>query len=123
MSRFREIFANRHAVLPVVHVAGREQALRNATLARDGGADGAFLISHGHVSDEQLLEIHRIVAEALPGFWLGVNCLSLSVEETFCRVRDRADGVWVDNAMINEARDEQPAAERVLEVQRQSGWR
>ena len=123
MSRFRAVFANRHVVLTVIHVVGQEQAIRNAQLARDGGADGAFLLSHGGVSDEQLLEIHQAVAAEMRGWWIGVNCLSFSAEETFRRVGDRVAGVWIDDALIDERSDEQPAAARVAEVQRQSGWR
>jgi len=122
MSRFRAVFANRHVVLPVIHVSSTEQALRNAQLAQQEGADGVFLISHGRVSDDQLVDIHQAVVAALPGLWAGVNCLSLSTEEVFGRVGNRVAGVWVDDAMIDERRQDQPAAERVLTVQREHGW-
>src|SRR5262249_51136918 len=123
MSRFRAVFSNRHVVLPVIHVVGHEQALRNANVARDGGADGAFLISHGRVSDDELLEIHQAVAAAMGGWWLGVNCLSFSVEEPFRRVGGRVAGVWIDDALIDERQDEQAAAARVAEVQKAAGWK
>ena len=58
MSRFRAVFGNAHAVLPIIHVVGRDQALRNADTARAGGADGAFLICHGAVCDNTLLRRH-----------------------------------------------------------------
>src|SRR5436190_24119455 len=98
MSRFRAVFANRHVVLPVIHVVGREQAVRNTRLARDHGADGAFLISHGRVSDDELLTIHAAVAADMGDWFVGVNCLSLSVEETFRRVGGRMAGLWIDDA-------------------------
>jgi predicted TIM-barrel enzyme len=123
MSRFREVFSKRHVVLTVIHVVGQEQAVRNAQVARDGGADGAFLISHGGVSDDQLLDIHQVVAAEMRGWWVGVNCLSFSVEETFRKMGDRVAGVWIDDALIDERRDEQPAAMRIAEVQKENGWR
>ena len=122
MSRFRAVFASRHVVLPVIHVVGVEQALGNARLAREEGADGVFLISHGRVSDDQLLEIYQEVVAGLPGWWAGVNCLSLPVEEVFARVGGRVAGVWVDDALVDERRPEQPSAEVILEVQRRHGW-
>jgi hypothetical protein len=123
MSRFRATFSSRHVILPILHATGKDQVLGNARLARDEGADGVFLISHGRVTDDELLRIHQDLVADLPGFWAGVNCLSLSVEETFARVGDRVAGVWVDDALVDERQEEQPAAQRVLEMQRRHGWR
>jgi predicted TIM-barrel enzyme len=47
MSLYRTVFRQRHALLPVIHVASREQALRNAAVARSAACDGIFLINHG----------------------------------------------------------------------------
>ncbi len=123
MSRFRTAFASRHVVLAVIHVAGQEQTLRNAHLAREAGADGCFLISHGMVTDDELIGIHDDVTAAVPGWWVGVNCLSLTVPQVFARVGNRVAGVWVDDALVDETQAGQPAAEGVLEVQRRHGWR
>jgi hypothetical protein len=109
--------------LPIIYVAGRDQAIRNLDVARESGADGAFLISHGHVGDDDLLGIHAELSGGARGFWLGVNCLGLAVEEVFRRVGPEVGGVWADDALIDEASDDQPAARRVLEAQRESGWR
>jgi predicted TIM-barrel enzyme len=123
MSRFRAVFASRHVILPIIHVVGVDQALRNAQIAQEQGADGVFLISHGRVSDDELLDIHQAVVSAVPELWAGVNCLGLSVEAVFARAGDRVAGVWVDDALVDERRDEQPAAQQILEVQRRHGWR
>lgn len=122
MSRFRAAFASRHVLLPVVHVVGREQALANARLARDGGADGVFLISHGHITDEELVAIYRDVRAAHPDWWVGLNALSWTPERLFATIGHGVQGVWSDDALIDETRDEQPAAGRVVEVQRGHGW-
>jgi predicted TIM-barrel enzyme len=123
MSRFRAAFASRHVVLPIVHVRTRPQTLRNLHVAREAGADGAFLLSHGELGDDELLAVHHDLARDLPGFWVGVNCLGLSVEEVFARAGARVAGVWTDDALIDEGADDQPAARRVLEAQRAHGWR
>jgi uncharacterized protein len=91
-------------------------------VAREAGADGAFLISHGRVGDDELLEIHASLSAAVPGFWLGVNCLGLSAEEVFRRAGPGVGGVWIDDALIDEESDDQPAARRAAEVRAESGW-
>lgn len=113
MSPYRRVFPGRHSVLPVVHVESLKQAKRNARAARDAGADGIFLINHGMV-DKALLDIHAAVTEALPDFWIGVNCLGLSPHQVFLAVSPSVGGVWVDNPGIDEDRDDQPYAERVV---------
>ena len=115
MSRFRHVFSTRHVVLPVVHVESVDQALRNAQVARDAGANGAFLINHG-MPDEELLAIHERVAAAHPDWWIGVNCLGLAPVQVFAAVSAQVGGVWADNAMIDETRTEQPDADRVAAV-------
>jgi hypothetical protein len=122
MNRFRVVFASRHVVLPIVHVCGREQALRNVALARASGADGTFLISHGAVSDTELLAIYGEARLAQPGWWVGVNCLSWPPEALFARLPVGMQGAWVDDALIDESSDDQPAAARVLEAQCRHGW-
>ena len=109
MTRFREVFTSRHVVLPVIHVESEPQALRNAGIARDAQADGVLLINHG-MSSEQLLHIHSRVADELPDWWIGVNCLDLTPQQVFKQVSQRVSGVWTDNAYIDEGATTQPAA-------------
>lgn len=121
IQRFRSVFANRHAVLPVIHVESAPQALRNAQIAREASADGVFLINHG-MSWEVLLSIHQEVTRAFPSWWVGVNCLDLSPEEVFGRLSPEVDGVWVDNAQIREDHQTQTEAEAVSLARSASGW-
>jgi hypothetical protein len=89
------------AFTPVVHVLDEEQTLRNVALAVEAGADGVWLISHGRLTDAQLLhELVPVVRAAHPLLFLGVNCLSMSsptVFEEVCKVPCRIDGVWSDS--------------------------
>ncbi|RMG35161.1 MAG: adenine phosphoribosyltransferase [Planctomycetota bacterium] len=121
MSILAEVFGRTKILLPVVHVADEEQALRNTDVARDAGADGVFLINHG-MSYDRLLDIHRVVHARHADWWIGVNCLDLYPVEVMQIADDTIAGIWVDNAMIDEDADEQPEAEAVLEVRRQKGW-
>jgi predicted TIM-barrel enzyme len=112
-NRYRQTFAGHHAVLPVIHVDSLAQAQRNARIARESGADGAFLINHG-MAAEALLNIHNAVAYAQTGWWVGVNCLGMAPEQVFRSVSSKVGGVWIDNAGIEEAQGPQPYAEGVL---------
>jgi protein-tyrosine-phosphatase len=121
MTRFRQIFTNKHVVLPVIHVESEEQALRNTMVARESGGDGVFLINHG-MSHERLLEIFAVVHAAHPDWWLGVNCLGLPAIDTFNAVASEVAGIWVDNAEIDERAADQPHAESIASARRKAGW-
>jgi hypothetical protein len=117
MNRFRDAFAHPRVVLPVVHIASLEQALRNTGVAIHAGADGVFLINHA-VDWQELLSIHARVKQEFPACWAGVNCLDLSPTEVFEVISDTIDGVWVDNAGVDEGRDDQPLPDKVLDLRR-----
>jgi predicted TIM-barrel enzyme len=114
---FRRCFRNRHVVLPVIHVVAEAQALRNAAIARDAGADGVFLINHS-IPWEELLKIHYAVVSSFSDWWVGVNLLDVQPAAVFWQIDSKVAGVWVDNAMIQEKRLGQPEAQMVLESQR-----
>ena len=121
MTGFRQIFAHRHVVLPVIHVESEEQALRNARIARAAEADGAFLINHS-MDHQRLLAIHHRVFQHFPDWWIGVNCLYLDPEEVFRLVSDEVVGVWADDAAIDERSSEQPIAAEIAAARECSGW-
>ena len=121
MNRLTEVFSKARVVLPVIHAEDEVQALRNAAIARDAGADGVFLINHGP-SHQVLLQIHERVCEEFPGWWIGVNCLDLLPEMVVQRVNEKVAGIWVDNAGVEEGRAEQHYAAKVDEARRASGW-
>lgn len=95
-------FSSRHVILPVIHVASAEQAIRNTEIAQECGADGVFLINHT-IPDKQFLTIYAEVKQRFfPRFWVGVNCLGLRPEEVFAQVDSNTSGVWVDDAFVDE---------------------
>jgi len=121
-SRFRQVFANKHVVLPVIHVASADQARRNAQIAKHAGADGVFLINHA-ITSRALLDVYADVADLFPEWWVGVNCLDMEPETVFSRISPRVSGVWVDNADIHEGQVAQHHAETVLKAQTENAWR
>lgn len=122
MTNYRNVFKNRHTILPVIHVESQTQARRNTEVAREAGADGAFLINHG-MSSEVLLDIFTAVYAANSDWWLGVNCLGLLPEDVFNAVPSEVAGIWVDNAEIDERACDQARGEEIASGRADSGWR
>lgn len=69
----------KNRLLVVVHVLNDEQALRNASIAFDNGADGIFLINH-KVQPVVLKQTYDYVREAYPKKWIGLNFLGPNLE-------------------------------------------
>jgi len=104
MEKFRQVFKNKHVVLPVIHVEDLKQAILNIAVAKEAGADGVFIINH-NIPYEKLLDIYQLVSDKFPGFWMGINLLDLGPFEVFDTIFGkglRVQGVWTDNAMIDE---------------------
>lgn len=120
MSAYRKNFPGQHTFLPVVHVEATEQALRNAKIAADNGADGVFLINH-HLLYLDLIEIYQIVRAALPGFWIGLNCLDLG-RSAIDHILPETDGLWVDDAGITEGEKPTAVASEFVNRRRIRGW-
>ena len=121
MNRYKTVFANRHTILPVIHVESFEQALRNVQIAYEEECDGVFLINHS-IGHGDLLGIHGKIRSRFPGWWIGVNCLGLSPEDVFRHVDADVSGIWVDNAMIDERTDMQGNAARIQSARVESGF-
>lgn len=95
-------FNRPRVVLPVIHVVDLEQAARNVQIARDGGADGVFLISHTYENAE-LTRILRVLKGLHSRFFLGLNLLGESSMHAYEGAFSAgANGLWVDNpGLIN----------------------
>ncbi len=121
MNSFRRTFTKPHTFLVVVHAVSADQALANARIAQNGGADGIFLINH-NIPALKLLEAFRFVTDKLPGFWVGLNCLDYGWNAVEIIPRTTA-GLWIDNAGIEEAGDDCVAvATQFAELRVSVGW-
>jgi len=90
--------------LPVVHVLNFEQTMGQLKIAFSSNVDGVFLIGHG-IRYKKLFDIYSQVRDVYPVKWIGLNCLDLRPLEIFSRIPPGVNGVWVDNAYINEELD------------------
>ncbi len=100
-------FDGRRVVLPVVHVRDAEQTLRNVEMAYRNRCNGVFLIGHGLAAD-YVLDVAKQVKHVFPNFWLGVNFLDLSPEQSLERLEWAKnqdlyiEGLWCDSVGIDE---------------------
>ena len=127
---FRRLFKTAGpAVLPVIHVRDAAQAVRNAGVAIEAGAQGVFLINHDFPREE-LVPILGEVRARFPSLWLGVNFLAVTGRDAFPVLgRLQAEGVeidayWADDARIDEraATDGQIEAAAIAAAREESGW-
>ena len=114
--RFRNVFGFSKVILPVVHVESVSQALRNVGVARTAGADGVFLIGHD-LNWTDLISVHLEVRTEHPELWVGLNLLDVKARFAmkFMRNVGSVDGLWTDNARIDEHVDEQFDAHRITD--------
>ena len=96
---FFSIFRKSNAFLPVIHVTDDRQALRNANIAAENGADGIFLICHEDDAEgSKLLFAYDCVRRAHQNWWIGLNFLSTELEAVIDLLPADASGYWSDTA-------------------------
>jgi len=125
MNRVDEVFGASPVLLPVVHPIGREEALAAVRVAHDVGVPGVFLIDQG-MSESDVLALVREVRDRYPTLWIGLNLLSRTPADALAVALDTCgfiDGIWSDNAGIDERRWEQgPLAEALVAARRARSW-
>jgi hypothetical protein len=90
-------------VLPVIHYLSCEQAVEQAALAFEVGADGVFLITH-HGNDQALKAPLDAIRAAYPDKFIGVNFLTLSPIGALQLANDwGVKNLWLDNAGVSSA--------------------
>lgn len=125
MDRIAQVFGTARVLLPVVHPVDRATALASIATVHAAGARGAFLIDQG-MSEADVLRLIVEVRERFPSLWIGVNLLSRSPADALTTALDRCegriDGIWADNARIDERSAAQPAAAAFVDARRARGW-
>ncbi|MBK7536267.1 MAG: hypothetical protein IPI49_13030 [Myxococcales bacterium] len=124
-NRLLEVFGRPRVFLPVIHPIGWEPALAAVRCVAEAGVPGVFLINQG-LSAEDVLRLVMAVRERHPALWVGVNLLGYSpvqaLEAALAACDGRLDGLWTDNAGINEAAPEQAAGRLFVAARQRLRW-
>lgn len=125
MSRVSDVFSRSRLLLPVVHPVSRDRALTAIQVAVDAGADGVFLIDQG-LNEREVVALISEVHRRHPSLWVGVNLLSRAPADALAFALDgggRIDGLWSDNAGIDERTSDQARATQFVEARQRLGWK
>jgi uncharacterized protein len=124
-NRIQEVFGCPRVLLPVIHPVNEATAMESVRVAKEAGVRGIFLINQG-MSTEQVLELVMVVRRQYPDLWVGVNLLGVRparvLEWGLDACEGRLDGIWADNANIEEDAAEQPMAQALVAERRAHGW-
>jgi predicted TIM-barrel enzyme len=124
MNRIREVFGVSRVVLPVVHPVSAADAMASVAVAHAAGVKGVFTINQG-MSSAEVLQLVLEIRRKYPSLWVGVNLLGHSPAEMLAdglaACDGRIDGLWSDNAHIDERAVEQPRAAEFVTTRRD--WR
>ena len=119
------IFRRSRVLLPVVHPISEQAALDNTAIAVDAGCPGVFLINQG-MSIDRVFDLVLTVRRTHPDFWIGVNLLGISpadaLREALAACHGRLDGLWSDDAMIDEGQGDQRSAQAFLDFRSERRW-
>ncbi|KAB2911352.1 MAG: adenine phosphoribosyltransferase [Kofleriaceae bacterium] len=125
MNRIVEAFGVPRVLLPVIHPVGRDEALASVEVAVAAGVKGVFVINQG-MSEKQVLALMMEIRGRHPALWVGVNLLGFSPIEILERGLEagdgRLDGIWSDNAHIDEDAAQQPEAAAFVAARREVDW-
>lgn len=125
LNRIRQTFGASRVLLPVVHPVSWDQALASTQIAVDAGVKGIFLINQG-LDVEDVLRLVLEVRRRHPTLWVGLNLLGYSpaqaLETALDACEGRIDGIWSDNASVEEDAAEQPRAQAFLDARARHGW-
>lgn len=98
MNKILNVFGQNYVFLPVIHVISETQTIYNASVAMTAGADGIFLISHGEVKYDELIEIGDKLANL--DIFVGLNILAGSYgRDVFKSFPNSILGFWEDDVL------------------------
>lgn len=125
MNRITQVFGTSPVLLAVVHPIGRSEALASIAAAQRGGAHGVFLIDQG-MDEADVLSLVLEARARSPELWIGINLLSRRPADALPRALDacggRIDGIWSDNAGVDDLAGSRRDADELLATRVARGW-
>jgi predicted TIM-barrel enzyme len=108
MNSIEHAFGLPRVLLPVIHPVTREAALTSIRVVVEARCRGIFLIDQG-MEEADVLRLVNDVRLLHPTLWIGVNLLHRRPAEALVQAFNhcgRIDGIWSDDALIDERRPE-----------------
>jgi predicted TIM-barrel enzyme len=102
----------------------RDRALAAVDVAVAAGADGVFLIDQG-LGERDVVALIGEVHRRYPSLWVGVNFLSRAPADALAFALagcGRIDGIWSDDAGVDERVVDQVRAKEFVETRQRLGW-
>lgn len=123
MNRIQEVFSAPRVLLPVIHPIGWEEARKAIRLSNEAGVKGVFLINQ-RMNQRDVLLLVKETRGSYPNLWVGVNLLGLDpIYALREAVKVEAQGVWSDNAGIDEYETSQTNPRNMLYGRNELGWK
>jgi hypothetical protein len=85
------------------------------------GADGVFLINHGHTTVDELIEYYHAARERYPDTWIGLNMQGVSNREAIGHIPEHDCALWTDYAGVDDTSE--GLAHDFYKSSRKAGWR
>lgn len=115
-----QVFGVRKVLLPVIHPKTYEDAQRSVEKAVRAGVPGVFVINQG-LDRFRTRDLGLWVRSTFPTTWVGINVLGLSPTAAL-GFTEGLNGLWADDAQIDEEDEAQPYAARFVTARRERGW-
>lgn len=121
MIGYKARFKKPYTLLAVIHVQSRTQVLRNVELAVFNGADGVFLINHGHIGVDELIEYYHAARERYPDAWIGLNMHGIPNRDAIGHIPEPDCALWTDSSGVDDMSE--GVAHDFFKSSRKAGWR
>jgi uncharacterized protein len=109
----------------VIHPISRDAAVESIRVVHAAGVRGVFLIDQG-MDERGVLRLVLDARERLPSLWVGVNLLGRRPADALRTALEacegRIDGLWCDNAGIDERATSQTYADELVLARRRTSW-
>lgn len=117
------VFGRPKVFLPVVKPRSRAVALQSIQTAIDSGADGVF-VTNDRIDEFELLDFIPQIQKRFGSIWIGVNMIGYSPVSVLDLIKAiPVDGIWSDNAGIDEMSTAQPAGELFRQARLDLNWK
>lgn len=86
-------------IIPVIHVEDLEQTCASIDICRSLDINKVFLISHGTLDYNGLINLAREIKVQYPKLWIGINLLDINANQAISLNLNFIDALWIDGSI------------------------